>query len=154
MLNQEELREVEQIKRKYPTSKAVVMPVLYLIQEKYGWISNEAISYISELLNIPEVDIIGVVTFYTMFHSKPKGKYLIEVCTNISCMICNSEMILNTLQKKLGIKTGETTPDDKFTLLEVECLGSCGSAPVMSINDHYYDNLTEQKINDVIETLK
>jgi NADH:ubiquinone oxidoreductase subunit E len=89
-----------------------------------------------------------------MFHTKQKGKYLIEVCTNVSCMICNSQMVLNTLEKKLGIKIKETTADNKFTLEEVECLGSCGTAPVISINDKYYDNLTEAKIIQIIDSLK
>jgi NADH-quinone oxidoreductase E subunit len=154
MLNQEELKKVEEIKKRYPTSQAALMPVLYLIQEKYGWISEESIKYISGLLEIPEKDVLGVVSFYEMFRSKPKGKYLIEVCTNVSCMLCNSKMVKNSLEKKLGIKMKETTSDSKFTLEEVECLGSCGTAPVISINDQYYDNLTEEKINKIIDSLE
>ena len=154
MFDKEELVEIQKIKDKYPTENAALMPVLYKIQEKYGWISDESISYISKLLNIPEVEVLGVVTFYEMFHYKPHGKYLIEVCSNVSCMLCNSSMVFNSIENKLGIKVKQTTTDNKFTLEEVECLGSCGTAPVMSINDIYYDNLNEQKIIEILDSLK
>jgi len=154
MINEEELLKIENIKRKYPDSKAALMPVLYFFQEKYGFISDDSIKEISQLLNISEVDIKGVVSFYEMFHEKPKGKYIVQVCTNISCMLCNSENILKAVEKKLGIKCGETTKDNLFTLEEVECLGSCGTAPVISINNRYYENMTEEKINSLFDNLK
>jgi NADH-quinone oxidoreductase E subunit len=154
MLNADELKKVEEIKKRYPVPQAALMPVLYLVQDKYGWISEESISFVSKLLEIPEKDILGVVTFYEMFHLKPKGKYLIEICTNVSCMLCNAKMVKNTLENKLGLKNKETSPDSKFTLEEVECLGSCGTAPVISINDKYYDNLTEEKILKIIDSLE
>ena len=154
MINEEELLKIENIKRKYPDSKAALMPVLYLFQEKYGFISVDSIKEISQLLNISEADIKGVVSFYEMFHEKPKGKYIVQVCTNISCMLCNSENILKAVEKKLGIKCGETTKDNLFTLEEVECLGSCGTAPVISINNRYYENMTEEKINSLFDNLK
>jgi NADH-quinone oxidoreductase subunit E len=154
MFTEEELKQVEIIKQRYPDNQSALMPVLYMIQEKYGWISDESIEYLNKLLNLPLVDIKGVVSFYEMFHEKPKGKYLIDICSNVSCMLCNSEMVIKTLEQKLGIKIHETTADNKFTLREVECLGSCGTAPVISINDKYYDNLTEEKIITIIDSLK
>lgn len=154
MVSKEDLLKIDEIKKRYPQSRAALMPVLYLYQEKYGYISDEIIKEISELLKIPEVDIKGVVSFYEMFHDKPKGKYIIQVCTNVSCMLCNSEKLLTVIEKELGIKCGDTTKDNLFTLEEVECLGSCGTAPVVSINDRYYENMNEEKIIKLLHSLK
>ncbi len=119
MVSKEDLLKIDEIKKRYPQSRAALMPVLYLYQEKYGYISDEIIKEISELLKIPEVDIKGVVSFYEMFHDKPKGKYIIQVCTNVSCMLCNSEKLLTVIEKELGIKCGDTTKDNLFTLEEL-----------------------------------
>jgi NADH-quinone oxidoreductase E subunit len=154
MLNKEELLQIDDIKNRYPENQAALMPVLYFFQEKFGYISDESIREISLLLKIPEVNIDGVVSFYEMFHDHQKGKYLVQVCTNISCMLCNSNNILASVEKELGIKCGETTTDKQFTLEEVECLGSCGTAPVISINDRYYENMNEQKIIELFSSLR
>ena len=154
MLSKEELLKIDSMKSRYPNYRAALMPTLYLFQEKFGYITEESIREISKLLNIPEVDIKGVVSFYEMFHEHPKGKYLVQVCTNISCMLCNSTNLLEKIEKKLGIKCGETTKDNLFTLEEVECLGSCGTAPVISINDRYHENMDENKIDELFDSLK
>jgi len=154
MLNNEDILKIEKIKSKYPNDQAALMPVLYLFQEKFGYISDDSIREISSMLKIPEVDIKGVVSFYEMFHDHPVGKYLVQVCTNVSCMLCNSGHILKSVEKKLGIMCGQTTRDKLFTLEEVECLGSCGTSPVISVNDRYYENMNEQKINELFDSLK
>jgi NADH-quinone oxidoreductase E subunit len=110
--------------------------------------------YIAKLLGIPDHHVYGVVSFYTMFNRKPVGKHKIEVCTNVSCMLRNSERILRHIEERLEIKVGETTPDRRFTLVEAECLGSCGTAPVMQIGDRYYENLDPERVDRVLEELR
>lgn len=154
MFTNEEIIEIEKIVKRYPQKQAALMPVLYLVQEKEGYISDDSIREVSSVLQVPEVDIKGVVSFYEMFHEHPKGKYLVQVCTNVSCMLCNSKNIMSLVESKLGIKCGETTKDQKFTLEEVECLGSCGTAPVISVNNRYYENMNEQKLKDLFDSLK
>ena len=154
MLSSENLKKVEQLKRLYPTKKSLTLPVLWMIQEQDGWISEEAMKYVAQLLDLPQRHVYGVVTFYTMFNTKPVGKYHVQVCTNISCQLVGAEKISDHLCHRLKTQFGETTPDKKFTITEVECLGSCGTAPMMQVNDEYYENLTVQKVDAIIEELK
>ncbi|MCX8011193.1 MAG: NADH-quinone oxidoreductase subunit NuoE [Ignavibacteria bacterium] len=152
--SQDELKKVELIKKKYPNSQSALMPVLYLTQEKYVWISFEAIKFVSKLLSISEEHILGVVTFYTMYNRHPIGKFHIQVCTNVSCMLRGAYELMQQITDELGIKKGETTSDNKFTLTEVECLGSCGTAPTIQINDDYYENLNKDTLKQLISNLK
>lgn len=152
--NQDELLKVDSIKAKYPNLQSALMPVLYMIQEKYGWISIESMNYVSKLLNISVEHILGVVTFYTMYNSKPVGKYHLQVCTNISCMLRGAEDLLKYLENELNIKKNQTTADNRFTISEVECLGSCGTAPAIQINNDYFENLDKVKLNQIINELR
>lgn len=154
MFTEENLRKIEEIKKRYPTTMAAVLPVLWLAQEQFGWVSEEVMRYVAELLDVPFNHILGVVTFYTMYNKKPVGKYHIQVCANVSCMLRGSDNLVEHLEKKLGVKVGETTPDKMFTLDEVECLGSCGTAPMMQVNDDYYDNLTAERIDRLLDESK
>jgi NADH-quinone oxidoreductase E subunit len=154
VFTEENLRKVEEIKRRYPQQMAAVLPVLWLAQEQFGWISEEVMHYVAELLDVPFSHILGVVTFYTMYNKKPVGKYHIQVCANVSCMLRGSDNLVEHLEKKLGIKIGETTTDKMFTLDEVECLGSCGTAPMMQVNDDYYDGLTTKKIDHLLDEFR
>lgn len=154
MFTEENLRKVEEIKRRYPEQMAAVLPVLWLAQEQFGWISEEVMHYVAELLAVPFSHILGVVTFYTMFDKKPVGKYHIQVCANVSCMLRGSDSLVEHLEKKLRVRVGESTPDQVFTLDEVECLGSCGTAPMMQVNDDYYDNLTPEKIDRLLDEFR
>lgn len=154
MLNSENLQKLKQLEKQYPTLKSLTLPVLWMIQEQEGWISAEAMKYVANVLDLPLPHVYGVVTFYTMFNTKPVGRYHVQVCTNISCQLVGAEKISDHVCGRLKIKPGETTTDMKFTLTEVECLGSCGTAPMMQINDEYYENLTVQKVNALIEELK
>jgi len=133
---------------------AGVLPVLWLAQEQFGWISDEVMHYVAELLDVPFNHILGVVTFYTMYNKKPVGRYHIQVCANVSCMLRGSDNLVEHLEKKLGIKVGETTPDKMFTLDEVECLGSCGTAPMMQVNDDYYENLSAEKVDELLDEFR
>jgi NADH-quinone oxidoreductase subunit E len=154
MLNKENQNKVEELRKRYPTSQALVLPVLWIVQEQEGHISEESMKYVGTLLNLPFAHILGVVTFYTMLQKKQVGKHHIEVCTNVSCMLRGSGKILEHIEKRLGIKGGETSSDKKWTLSEVECMGSCGTAPVLAIGDEYYENITIEKIDKLIDKLK
>lgn len=149
-----ELQKIENLKKRYLKPASVILEVLYLLQEKYGYISREGMKYAADLLGITEEHVLGVVTFYTMFNTKPVGKYHLQVCTNVSCMLKGAYDLLKKLESELGIKKGETTSDGLFTISEVECLGSCGTAPVIQVNDDYYENLNEEKLKQLIIELK
>ena len=154
MFTEENLQKVEEIKKRYPKQMAAVLPVLWLAQEQFGWISEEIMHYVAGLLDVPFSHILGVVTFYTMYNTKPVGKYHIQVCANVSCMLRGSDNLVEHLERKLGVRVGETTSDKMFTLDEVECLGSCGTAPMMQVNDDYYDNLTAEKVNRLLDEFR
>jgi NADH-quinone oxidoreductase E subunit len=154
MLSEKNLKKIEQLKKFYPTTKALTLPVLWMAQEQFGWISLQTMKYVAGLLNLPLHHIYGVVTFYTMFNTKPVGKYHLQVCKNVSCQLLGSEKITDHICKKFGIEIGETTDDNRFTLSEVECLGSCGTAPMMQVNDDYHEKLTVEKIDNLLDKLK
>lgn len=154
MLSESKIKQIEELRKRYPLSKSLTLPVLWMVQEQEGWISPRAIEYVAQLLNVPKEHVYGVVTFYTMFNKKPVGKYHIQVCTNVSCQLLGGEKILDYICKKLEVHPGETTKDGKFTISEVECLGSCGSSPTMQINNDYYENLTLDKIDKILHSLK
>lgn len=153
MISEENRKKIDEIVKRYPVKRSAIMPVLRLIQEQHGRISDEGLRYVAEVLEVPAIWVYELVTFYTMFNEKPVGKYHIKVCSSIPCSLLRSEHIISYLEEKLGIGLDETTPDGKFTLTEVECLGSCGTAPVMQINEDYYENLTEEKIDNILENL-
>ena len=153
MFTEQELAAIEAIMSKYPDPKAALLPVLWLAQAKRGWISEEVMREVAKILGLPPSDVLGVTTFYTMYNKKPVGKYHLQVCTNISCQLTGAETVVGRIREKLKIGPGETTPDGKFTLSEVECLGSCGTAPVMQVNDDYHEALTPAKLDSLLESL-
>jgi NADH-quinone oxidoreductase E subunit len=128
--------------------------VLYLAQEEFGYLSEEAIAYVANLMEQSPARVRGVVTFYTMLNTRPVGRHHIQVCRTLSCALAGSENITRFITSNLGVAPGETTPDGRFTLSEVECLASCGTAPMMQINDDYYEGLTEKKVSEILASLK
>ena len=154
MLNKESLKNIEDLKSRYPTTKALVLPALWIAQEQEGFISEDMMKEIGEVLDVPFGHVLGVVTFYTMFHAKPTGKHHVEVCTNVSCMLRGSKEIVERLEKRLGIPVGQTSADGKWTLSEAECLGSCGTAPMFAVGEEYYENLTPDKVDTILDGLK
>jgi len=148
------LEKINQLKKRYPSPKALSLPCLWMAQYQEGVISLEAIEVIADLIDTPPMEIYRVATFYTMFNLERVGKYHIQLCKTLSCALCGKAEIQTHLQKRLGIDVGESTDDGKYTFSQVECLGSCGSGPVMQINDRYYENLTNEKIDEILETLK
>lgn len=147
-------QKLQEILSDYPTNISAVLPAVYLAQEEFGYLSNEVIEYLSKLLNVSPVFLKNTISFYTMFKQKETGKYLIQVCHTLSCSLMGASSILEYIKKKLNIDVGETTTDKIFSLIEVECLASCDTAPVMRINDDYYENLTKEKIDEIFDKLK
>lgn len=151
--SQETLQEFYEILKRYPTKMAASLPALHIAQRDFGYITDETIEYVAGLLDLTHVEMQNTVSFYTMFYREEMGKYVIQVCHTLSCSLLGAATIVDHIKNKLGIAPGETTPDKKFSLVKVECLGSCGTAPVMRINDDYYENLTIQKIDEIIDNL-
>lgn len=152
--SQDDIYNINKIANRYPDKKSALMPVLKFAQKKFGWISDDVIAIIAEGLNIDYSDVKGVATFYTMYFKKPMAKYHIQVCTNVSCMLRQGEEIFNYISEKLNIKNYEKTPDGLFSLEEVECMGACGAAPMIAINDEYYENISIKLIDELIEKCK
>lgn len=154
MLSEKAIEEIKRAQKRYPDPKSALLPALEIAQKENGWLSPEVMEEVAEVMNLPPVEVGAVASFYTMLHRRPVGKYLIQLCTNVTCSVLGAEEILEHLKEKLGIKVGQTTPDGKFTLLTVECLGSCGTAPAMQINDKYYENLTIEKVDEILSGLE
>ena len=153
MLSENVKAEIKQFKGKYPDPKSALLTALHAAQREHGWLSPEVMRDVAEVMELPPTEVASVTSFYTLFNRQPVGENLVQVCTNISCSLLGAEHIVEYLKNKLGIDVGETTLDNKFTLVTVECLGSCGTAPMMQINDTYYENLTEEKIDRILEEL-
>lgn len=155
MLTDKQKNEIRESMKKYKTPMSAVMDALRVAQSNDGHISKNDMLEIAELLGIKPVEVNAAAAFYTMYNvEKPVGKYHVQVCRNISCSLLGAEHIIRHIERCIGIKKGETTPDRKFTLSLVECLGSCGTAPMMQINEDYYENLTEQKVTEILANLK
>jgi NADH-quinone oxidoreductase E subunit len=150
----ETLKEFAATVARYPKKEAAMLPILYLAQREFGHLGPEAIEYVAKLMDQAPARVQGVVSFYTMYNMKPIGRHHIQVCRTLSCALRGAEEVTEYLRNKLGIDCGQTTPDGRFTLSEVECLASCGTAPMMQVNDDYYENLTEEKINQILDALK
>jgi NADH-quinone oxidoreductase subunit E len=147
-------KRFEYILTRYPNKEAALLPTLHLAQETWGWISPEAVHYVGELLDLSPATVFGVVSFYNMYNQKPVGKYHLQVCTNLSCMVTNAYDIYDHLCERLRISPGETTADGLYTVTEVECLGSCGTAPVVQVNNDYHENMDVPQMDTLLEKLK
>ena len=147
-------KKLEQIVQPYKNDKSNLIQLLNSIQEYYGYIPKEATIYLSEELDIPAAEIYGVITFYSRFSTKPKGKYNIAVCLGTACFVKGSEKILEKIKKELGIDVGETTKDGKFSIEATRCVGACGLAPVFTINGEVYGKATEEMVEKVLNEYK
>ena len=139
---------------RYPSPRAALIPTLWLCQQRFGWISPGVMRAVAERLGESPAYVEGVVTFYTMFYTSPPARYVLQVCTTLSCAACGGRELVEHLKERLGISFGERTADGIFQLVGVQCLGACGSAPVIQINDDYYENLTAEKLDTVLADLK
>lgn len=151
----EEIKEIEKIKAKFPTAKAATLQVLWFAQRKYGHVKPEVQKLVAETLDLPESHVHGVASFYTQYYKEEMGKFVLDVCTCLTCQLCGGYEILHHLEDKLGIKKGETTDDGMFSIQEVECLGACGYAPMLQVtNGVYINNLTEEKVDKLVDELR
>ena len=139
---------------KYPIKRSAILPLMFIVQRERGYLDPPAVAYLDERLDLRTTDIWEVATFYSMIYTKPIGKYHIQVCKTLSCKLLGSEKITKHCAEKLGIKVGETTPDGRFSLSEVECLGSCGTAPMFQINFDYHENLTPERVDQILDSLR
>ncbi len=147
-------KEFEEILARYPHKEAALLLVLHLAQWEFGVLSDEVLEYVAGLLALPPSRVKSVASFYTLFSTREVGRYVIRVCHTLSCALNGAEEVIEHIKKRLNMEVGETTPDKKFTLLECECLGSCNTAPVIHINDRYYEDLTLEKINHILDNLE
>jgi len=144
---------ITELLRRYPTTRAAMLPVLWLCQERYGWISAGVMRAVASRLGESPAFVEGVVSFYTMYHTRPPARYVLQVCTTLSCAYCGGRELVEHLKGKLGIGFGQKTPDGEFQLIGVQCLGACGNAPVVQINDDYYENLNVTSLDRVLDGL-
>lgn len=146
--------EIEDLLSRYPEKRAAMMPLLYMAQDEYGYLPREAIREVAEILELDPTDVFSVSEFYSLYYHEPVGKFVIRFCTDMPCALVGAEHVYEYLLEKLGIGPGETTEDGLFTAQECVCLASCGTAPVMQINRQYFENLTKETIDEVIEQVR
>lgn len=148
---------VQKIIKRYPEGrqKSALLPILHLAQAEFGgWLSPETMDYVASILDLPSIEVYEVASFYSMYNLRPVGKCVLEVCRTGPCMLRGSDDIVEYLENKLGIKEGETTPDGMFTLKTVECLASCGTAPMMQVGERYIEDLSEEKLDGILDELR
>jgi NADH-quinone oxidoreductase E subunit len=145
---------IDDILERYPTSQAALLPVLWECQARWGWISKGVMEAVADRLGLSPAYVEGVVTFYTMYRTTPPGRYVLQVCTTLSCQLCGAGELVEKLKSTLGIDFGETTPDGRFTLVDVQCLGACGEGPVIQINDDYHTLLAVDDVQGLLDSLE
>jgi NADH-quinone oxidoreductase subunit E len=154
LLSQQFLTKMKKLEPRYPTKVALMLPALHAAQDEYGWLPQEILNEVAEYIGCQPAQVRAVASFYTMFNLKPVGKYHLKICTNVACMLRGSDEIMSHCKKRFGVQKGETTSDRRFTLSEEECLGSCGTAPMMLMNGKYYENLTREKMDQLLDGLE
>jgi len=148
------LAEYRELLTHYPMRQAALLPTLWIAQREFGWLSGDVQLYVARLMELPPAHVRAVVTFYTMFYQQPVGKWHLEVCTNVSCRLRGAEQIVDCISRKLSIGPGQTTADGKFSLSEVECLASCGTAPMLQLSHgRFYENLTPESVTQLVDEL-
>jgi len=150
MFTETVLKEIEEIKKSRPDSRSALLPALYIAQKEFGWLSHEAMQCVAHAIDVPEAAVRGTASFYAMFKHNPMGRHLIQLCTNVSCMILGAENLADFLRAKYGLESGGTTKDNRFSLMIMECIGSCGTGPAMLVNTDFHENLTEKKIEEIL----
>lgn len=153
MLSEDTRKKILEEMKKYPEPRSVILPALWFAQQELGWLSRETCTEIAELTGQHLADVLSVLTFYTMYNEEPVGKYHFQVCRTLSCWLLGSDKITEHLCKKFGVKPGELSADGRVTVTEVECLGSCGTGPMFQLNDDYHENLTPEKVDDIVSKL-
>jgi NADH-quinone oxidoreductase subunit E len=138
---------------RYPSKRAVLLPALHLVQHEYNWLPPQAIAEIAEFLEIAPAEALDTASFYEEYWLRPKGKYLLQVCRSLTCELCQSDRLTRSLSDSLQVEPGETTADQRYTLVELECLGACGSAPVLMVNERLYENVNVEQLAEILKSL-
>lgn len=149
----EERELVKKLQALYPDPQSAIMPVLWMAQKKWGWLSAGVMKHVAEVIDLPYSHVFGVASFYTMYFKKPMGRYHVQVCTNVSCMLRGGEKIYDHVAGRYGIGHNQRTPDGRFSLEEVECMGACGGAPMVVINEDYHENITIEQMDRLLDSL-
>lgn len=152
--SEEAMRRYQEILSHYPEKRAALIPVLKLAQDEFGWVSAEVADYVGGLMGYPPSDVLSVATFYTLLHKERLGKYHLEICRNVSCWLMGTYPCADEIKRQLGVEIGQVTGDEKFSWNYTECLAACGMAPAMQVGNRYFENLTPEKIREIIETLR
>ena len=145
--------EIAETLTHYPNLRSAVLPVMWIAQREWGWLSPAVLRLVARTVELPEPEVFGVATFYTMFNLKPVARHHLQVCMTLSCSLMGADRLFRHLESKLGIGHGESTPDGRFTLRRVECLAACGGAPCLQVNETYHENLNEAGVDRLLETL-
>ena len=146
--------DVAEALARYPVARSAVLPVLWIAQREWGWLSPAALKLVAGSIGLPESEVFGIATFYTMFNMQPVGRHHLQVCMTLSCSLMGSDRLFKRLEKKLGVGHGETTPDGRYTLRRVECLAACGGGPCMQVGFDFHENLTDATVDALLEGLK
>lgn len=154
MISDERKRQFDGLVARYPEKRSALIPILHEVQAEVGYLSPAAIEWIARYLGLSPADVMSVASFYDMLNLEPVGKHMIYVCQNLSCALLGAERLIQHLESKLGIRMGETTPDGLITLKRMECLASCGTAPAIQVDGIFYERMTAQKLDDLLEKLR
>ena len=149
----EALARIEKILSRYPTKQAALLPILWVAQETWGWISKEAAEEVARIVEVTPAHVDGVLTFYTMYNLRPVGKNLLQICTSISCHLAGADRLIERCRERLGVNLEQTTPDGKFTVIEVECIAGCDKAPSLMVNDTYHEPVDEKALDALLDKL-
>jgi NADH-quinone oxidoreductase E subunit len=151
MISEQAKQRMRDLAARYPVARSAIMPALYIAQQEEGYITQEALQAVAEAIGLTVDDVESVATFYTMYYQHPPGKKVVKVCTSISCYLRGCDALVSHLEKRLGIKRGETSADGNYTLMTAECLASCGTAPVLQVNDEFVENVTLEMVNALVD---
>ena len=146
--------EIRQMMASYPKPRSAILMALHRIQEELGWVPEPAQAQVADLFEMNAQDVKSLVTFCYMYHRQPMGRYVLKVCRSISCYLCGASKVIGHLEEKLGVKLGETTPDGQFSLIGSECLAACTGAPCLQVNDRFFENASEERLDDLLRRLK
>lgn len=151
MISEQAKQRMRTLAARYPVGRSAVMPALYIAQQEEGYITQEGLQAVAEAIGMTVDDVESVATFYTMYYQHPQGKKVIKVCTSISCYLRNCDALVKHLERRLGVSRGETTADGNYTLMTAECLASCGTAPVLQVNDEFVENVTPEMVDALVD---
>ena len=154
MISEKSLNNINEKVRDYPHGRSALMAALHELQSEEGWLSPDTLAEISDVLNIPAATVKGVATFYHMYRHTPMGRNIVQICTNVACMVMGSDSLVELLKKEFGLEPGGTTEDNRFSLVIMECIGACGTAPAMLVNDNFHENLDEKNIIEILSGYK